>query len=78
MKKLIEETQLTEETLKLLQFICWENPQMSKTVLSEVLWQIAFAYCNELKHHIELLLALLRMEDSWQTHRIANALRGKY
>lgn len=49
---------------------------MSKTILGEVLWHIAFAYCNELKHHIELLLALLRMEDSWQTHRIMNALKG--
>lgn len=49
---------------------------MSKTILSEVLWQIAFAYCNELKHHVDLLLALLRMEDSWQTHRISNALIG--
>lgn len=77
-KKVIEEAQLTEDTLKLLQFICWENPHMSKIVLAEVLWQVAFAYCNELKHHIELLLALLRMEDSWQTHRLSNALRGKF
>lgn len=75
-KKLIEDAQLTEDTLKLLQFISWENPHMSKTILAEVLWHIAFAYCNELKHHIELLLALLRMEDSWQTHRIVNALKG--
>lgn len=69
---------MTDDTTKLLQFICWENPQMSKIVLAEVLWQVAFAYCTELKHHIELLLALLRMEDSWQTHRLANALRGKF
>ncbi|XP_065223298.1 probable ubiquitin carboxyl-terminal hydrolase FAF-X isoform X3 [Planococcus citri] len=75
-KKLIEEVQLTEDTLKLLQFVSWENPHMSKTILSEVLWHIAFAYCNELKHHIEMLLALLRMEDSWQQHRISNALKG--
>lgn len=75
-KKLIEEAQLTDDTLKLLQFVSWENPHMSKTILGEVLWHIAFAYCNELKHHTDLLLALLRMEDSWQTHRILNALKG--
>ena len=72
----MEEAQLTEDTLKLLQFGCWENPQTSKAILADVLWQMAFAYCNELKHHIELLLALLRMEDSWQSHRILNALKG--
>jgi ubiquitin carboxyl-terminal hydrolase 9/24 len=73
---LIEDANLSEETVKLLQFCCWENPHFSRTVLSELLWQIAYAYCHELRHHMDLLLSMLLIEDSWQTHRIHNALKG--
>lgn len=75
-KKVIEDSNLTEESIKLLQYCSWENPHFSRTVLLELLWQIAFAYCQELRHHIELLLAVLLLEDSWQTHRIHNAIKG--
>lgn len=75
-KKIIEDTNLTDEAIKLLQFCSWENPQFSKSVLSELLWQIAFAYCQELRHHIEILLSILLIEDSWQSHRIHNAIKG--
>ncbi|XP_050309267.1 probable ubiquitin carboxyl-terminal hydrolase FAF-X isoform X2 [Anthonomus grandis grandis] len=75
-KKVIEDTNLTDEAIKLLQFCSWENPQFSKNVLSELLWQIAFAYCQELRHHIEILLSVLLIEDSWQSHRIHDAIRG--
>ncbi|XP_008200473.2 probable ubiquitin carboxyl-terminal hydrolase FAF-X isoform X3 [Tribolium castaneum] len=75
-KKVIEDTNLTDEAIKLLQFCSWENPHFSRTVLSELLWQIAFAYCQELRHHIEILLSVLVIEDSWQTHRIHNAIKG--
>ncbi|CAH1960059.1 unnamed protein product [Acanthoscelides obtectus] len=75
-KKVIEDTNLTDEAIKLLQFCSWENPHFSRTVLSELLWQIAFAYCQELRHHIEILLSILLIEDSWQTHRIHNAIKG--
>lgn len=75
-KKIIEDSNVTEETIKLLQFCSWENPHFSRVVLSELLWQIAFAFCQELRHHMELLLAMLIMEDSWQTHRIHNAIKG--
>lgn len=68
---------MTEDTVKLLQYCCWENPHLSRTVLSELLWQIGFAYTHELRHHTDLLLAILLMEDSWQTHRVHNALKGK-
>lgn len=80
MKKLIEDADVnvTEDTVKLLQYCCWENPHLSRTVLSELLWQIGFAFTHELKHHAELLLAMLLMEDSWQTHRVHNALKGKH
>jgi ubiquitin carboxyl-terminal hydrolase 9/24 len=62
--------------VKLLQFCSWENPHFSRTVLSELLWQIAYAYCHELRHHMDQLLSMLLIEDSWQTHRIHNALKG--
>lgn len=77
MKKLIEDSNVTEDTVKLLQYCCWENPHLSRTVLSELLWQIGLAYTHELRHHTDLLLAMLLMEDSWQTHRVHNALKGK-
>lgn len=76
MKKLIEDANLSEDTVKLLHFCCWENPQFSRTVLSELLWQIASAYCHELHHHMQLLLNMMLMEDSWQVQRINNALKG--
>ncbi|XP_026291782.1 probable ubiquitin carboxyl-terminal hydrolase FAF-X isoform X3 [Frankliniella occidentalis] len=75
-KKLIEDANLSEDTVKLLHFCCWENPQFSRTVLSELLWQIASAYCHELHHHMQLLLNMMLMEDSWQVQRINNALKG--
>lgn len=61
----------------MLKYCCWENPHFSRTVLSELLWQIAFAYCHELRHHIDLLLAVVTIEDSWLSHRLHNALKGK-
>ncbi|XP_034939757.1 probable ubiquitin carboxyl-terminal hydrolase FAF-X isoform X2 [Chelonus insularis] len=75
-KKLIEDANVTEDTVKLLQYCCWENPHLSRSVLSELLWQIGFAFTHELRRHMDLLLAMLLMEDSWQTHRIHNALKG--
>lgn len=75
-KKVIEDTNLTEDAIKFLQFCSWENPHFSRTILSELLWQIAYAYCQELRHHIEILLSILLIEDSWQTHRIHNAIKG--
>jgi len=76
LKKLIEEANQGEDTRRLLQFCCWENPQFSHAVLYELLWQIAFAYTYELRPYLDLLLHMLCMEDSWQTHRIHKALKG--
>lgn len=75
-KKVIEDSNLSDESIKLLQYCSWENPHFSRTVLSELLGLIAFAYCQELRHHIDLLLYVLLIEDSWQSHRIHNALKG--
>lgn len=75
-KKLIEDTNVGEEGLKLLQYCSWENPHFSRSVLTELLWQCGFAYCHDMRHHTELLLHILLIEDSWQHHRIHNALNG--
>jgi ubiquitin carboxyl-terminal hydrolase 9/24 len=75
-KKIIEEANTAEDTIKLLKFCSWENPHFSSTVLTELLWQIAYSYAYELRPHLELLLHMLLLEDSWQQHRIHNALKG--
>ncbi|KAI5108937.1 putative ubiquitin carboxyl-terminal hydrolase FAF-X isoform X3, partial [Silurus meridionalis] len=75
-KKIIEDCSNSEETVKLLRFCCWENPQFSSTVLSELLWQVAYSYTYELRPYLDLLLQILLIEDSWQTHRIHNVLKG--
>ncbi|XP_027020659.1 probable ubiquitin carboxyl-terminal hydrolase FAF-X isoform X9 [Tachysurus fulvidraco] len=75
-KKIIEDCSNSEETIKLLRFCCWENPQFSSTVLSELLWQVAYSYTYELRPYLDLLLQILLVEDSWQTHRIHNVLKG--
>nr|XP_055233185.1 probable ubiquitin carboxyl-terminal hydrolase FAF-Y isoform X6 [Gorilla gorilla gorilla] len=75
-KKIIEDCSNSEDTIKLLCFCSWENPQFSSTVLSELLWQVAYSYTYELRPYLDLLLQILLIEDSWQTHRIHNALKG--
>lgn len=61
-----------------VQYCSWENPHFSSVVLSELLWQIAYSYTYELRPYLDLLLHMLLLEDSWQTHRIHNALKGSY
>ncbi|MPC30744.1 putative ubiquitin carboxyl-terminal hydrolase FAF-Y [Portunus trituberculatus] len=75
-KKIIEDANTSEDTVKLLKFCCWENPLFSSAVLSELLWQIAYSYTYELRPYLDLLLHMLLLEDSWQNHRIHNALKG--
>lgn len=78
MKKLTEECCGCEEGVRLLQFLCWENAGWSRVALAELLWQMAYAYCHELRRHTEALSALLLMEDSWQQIRIQNAVKVGY
>ncbi|KAH8232660.1 hypothetical protein KR032_011344 [Drosophila birchii] len=75
-KKVIEDTNVGDEGLKLLQYCSWENPHFSRGVLTELLWQCGFAYCHDMRHHTDLLLNILLIDDSWQHHRIHNALNG--
>uniref|UniRef100_UPI0035900D99 ubiquitin carboxyl-terminal hydrolase 9X-like n=1 Tax=Myxine glutinosa TaxID=7769 RepID=UPI0035900D99 len=75
-KKIIEDCNSAEDTVKLLRFCCWENPKFSSTVLGELLWQVAYSYTYELRPYLDLLLQILLIEDSWQTHRIHNTLKG--
>ncbi|XP_065081366.1 probable ubiquitin carboxyl-terminal hydrolase FAF, partial [Ochlerotatus camptorhynchus] len=75
-KRLIEDTNIGEEGVKLLQYCSWENPHFSRSLLTELLWHCGYAYWHDMKHHTELLLQLLLIEDSWQNHRIHNAILG--
>lgn len=77
-KKLLEDISAGDEGLRLLQFCCWENPNFSRNVLTELLWLCAQTghHLQDMRHHTELLLHVLLMEDSWQNHRIHNALHG--
>ncbi len=38
--------------------------------------QVAYSYTYELRPYLDLLLQMLLLEDSWQNHRIHNALKG--
>lgn len=76
MKKLTEECCGCEEGIRLLQFLCWEHAGWSRIALAELQWQMAYAYCHELRRHADALTALLLMEDSWQQHRIHNVIKG--
>lgn len=40
------------------------------------LLQIAYIYTYEMRPHLDLLLSLLLLEDSWQSSRIHNTLTG--
>lgn len=45
-------------------------------VLNELLWQVSYSYTYELRPYLDLLLHMMLLEDSWQNHRIHNALKG--
>jgi len=46
-----------------------------------VLWllhvKVAYSCTYELRPYLDLLLQMLLLEDSWQNHRIHNALKGE-
>eukprot|EP00795_Rhopilema_esculentum_P016175 gene16175-7538_t len=75
-KKLLEESASSEETICLLKFLSWECLSFSLIALSEVLFQISYTYSYELRPYLDILLHLLLMEDSWQTQRLHHAFRG--
>lgn len=55
-KKIIEDCSNSEETIKLFRFCCWENPQFSSTVLSELLWQVKTKKSKKM-HPMEMALS---------------------
>lgn len=75
-KKLLEESSSSDETISLLKFLSWECFSFSLIALSEVLFQISYTYSYELRPYLDILLHLLLMEDSWQTQRLHHAFRG--
>ncbi|XP_065840857.1 ubiquitin carboxyl-terminal hydrolase 9X-like [Oscarella lobularis] len=62
LKKVISENAAAEDTLQLFKFLCWENPTMSRMVLTELLYQ-------------DLLYCILMLDDSWQHARLLNCVR---
>lgn len=75
-KKLLEDAQNLDETVKLMKFLCWENMSFSMDLLNELLWMAAYHYSYELKPHLEMLFHILSINDSWQTRRLLCALQG--
>ena len=75
-KKLLEDGPHTEDSVKLLKYLCWENMNFSLVLLNELLWMTAYHYSYELKPHLELLYHLLILRDSWQSRRILISLKG--
>ncbi|XP_043556785.1 probable ubiquitin carboxyl-terminal hydrolase FAF-X isoform X2 [Chiloscyllium plagiosum] len=79
-KKIIEDCSNSEETIKLLRFCCWENPQFSSTVLSELLWQLIYKYTPESKTYIVLYINMFLSASTFCkcifSYRIHNALKG--
>ncbi len=76
-KKIIDEAYTSEDTIILLQFLCWENLSFSEIAVMEVLSRIGYSYTTDLKAFLDLLVSILRIDDSWQSERIASALKGK-
>lgn len=75
-KKVTKEATNLNETFLFLKYCCWENPRISKVVLEELIWHVAFYYDSDLKPYLDLLLNIVLMQDSWQKIRIINALSG--
>ncbi|XP_067944193.1 ubiquitin carboxyl-terminal hydrolase 9X-like [Watersipora subatra] len=75
-KKIVEENINQDDTKHLLLYLSFENARFSAELLNELLWQIAYIYTNEMRPYLDLLQALLMMEDSWQASRILNTLVG--
>lgn len=75
-KKMSDDANVGDDDIKLLQFCSWENPQFSHLILTELMWQCGYANWHDLRHHTDLLLQILLVKDSWQSHRIHNALVG--
>ncbi|XP_065177789.1 probable ubiquitin carboxyl-terminal hydrolase FAF-X isoform X1 [Sycon ciliatum] len=76
LKRLIEEGSSSDEVIKLLQFLCWENPTFSHAVLTEILLQLSYVYTHEMKAYMDLAMHMMLMNDSWQVARITNVMKG--
>ncbi|OQR72358.1 putative ubiquitin carboxyl-terminal hydrolase FAF-X-like [Tropilaelaps mercedesae] len=75
-KKLLEDANAMEEVVDLLKYLCWENQGMSRNVVSELLWYIAYVCTYEVRPFLDILLHILTIPDSWQMIRIGMTLKG--
>ena len=49
-KRLIDDSTITEESAKLVQFCCWENPTFTQVILSEILWKITVSNFQDFRN----------------------------
>ena len=75
-KKLLEDSPNTEDTVKLIKYLCWENMNYSLILLHEIFWMITYHYSYELRPHLDMLYHVLTINDSWQTSRLSFAFHG--
>ncbi|CAF3511540.1 unnamed protein product [Adineta steineri] len=76
LKKIIEDVNSCEESANLLRFLLWENPDVTSTVLREILGSLSIYYTSDLRAHLDILSMVLTIEDSWQEIRILHVLKG--
>jgi len=75
LKKLIEEMS-TEDSIRLLRFLIWENPDVTVLILSEIVAYIATHYSYDSRTYNVVIRTMLTVEDSWQEARIMYLCRG--
>ncbi|XP_022644946.1 probable ubiquitin carboxyl-terminal hydrolase FAF-X isoform X2 [Varroa jacobsoni] len=75
-KKLLEDANGMDEVVDLVKYLCWENQEMSRNVLTELLWCIAYVCTYEVRPYLDILLHILTIQDSWQMIRINMILKG--
>jgi ubiquitin carboxyl-terminal hydrolase 9/24 len=75
-KRLLEESSTSDDTVHLIKFLSWECLSFSLIALSEVLLQISYAQTYELRPFLDILLHLILLDDSWQEQRMRYALKG--
>ncbi|CAF0941972.1 unnamed protein product [Adineta ricciae] len=76
LKKIIENSGSCEESLRLLRFLVWENPEVTSVVLNEIITLLSMYHTYDFRAHLDVLYTVLITEDSWQEVRLLYALKG--
>ncbi|CAF3335952.1 unnamed protein product [Rotaria socialis] len=75
-KKIIEDSGSCEESLRLLRFLVWENPDITSIVLNEIMTLLAMYHTYDFRGHLDVLYMILTIEDSWQEIRLLYVIKG--